>query len=222
MIVLVLAAAFLGVCALYTDRRVMFKSTHLAPPCRAYPAPECSVGQRSRETGSASGGFSLVPFGSGVGYPRPGGYGDGWGLRGPVMDGGRQYQRVAGGHSGWLVDMAGRRQERGRVFFEVTSVVRANEIGNSNISSQVKNYSPVYMKQNARKKQGRGLPTGRAGCAGACGALAAGRLRGLSVRARARRDTCTCAGRCAIYVSVLFSRQGEATGLVSSLVYGLL
>ena len=61
-----------------------------------------------------------------------------------------------------------------------------------------------------------------AGCVSACDAPAAGRLRGLSVRARARRDTCTCAGRCAIYVSVLFSRQGGTTGPVSSLVYGLL
>ena len=37
------------------------------------------------------------------------------------------------------------------------------------------------------KQKTRGLPTGWAGCAGACGSPAAGRLRGLSVRARALR-----------------------------------
>ena len=74
VIVLVLAAAFLVVCTVYSDGRVLSKSTHPELPCRAYPAPECSVGQRSSELGSASGGFSLVPVGSGVGYPRPGGY----------------------------------------------------------------------------------------------------------------------------------------------------
>ena len=44
------------------------------------------------------------------------------------------------------------------------------------------------MKQNISKKHGWGLPTGWAGCASACSASAAGRLRGLSVRARALRD----------------------------------
>jgi len=39
-----------------------------------------------------------------------------------------------------------------------------------------------------QKKHGRGLPTGWAGCVSACVAPAAGRLRGLSVRARALRD----------------------------------
>ena len=53
---------------------------------------------------------------------------------------------------------------------------------------------PDIHEAERSKKHGRGLPTGWAGCVSACGAPAAGRLRGLGVRARALRDTCTCAG----------------------------
>jgi hypothetical protein len=47
----------------------------------------------------------------------------------------------------------------------------------------------THKAERSKKKHGRGLPTGRAGCVSECGAPAAGRLRGLSVRARALRDT---------------------------------
>ena len=40
VIVLVLTAALLVVCVVYSDKCVLSKSTHLAPPCRAYSAPE--------------------------------------------------------------------------------------------------------------------------------------------------------------------------------------
>ena len=72
-----------------------------------------------------------------------------------------------------------------------------NAYARRQMSSQVKNYSPVYMKQNASKKYGRGLPTGWAGCASACGAPAAGRLRGLSVRAQKSAE---CSVTCAVHL----------------------
>ena len=55
------------------------------------------------------------------------------------------------------------------------------------LQSQVKSrITPrnTWSRTQQKKKHGRGLPAGWAGCVSACDAPAAGRLRGLSVRAR--------------------------------------